>query len=138
MTMTSAGLLAMLLFPSLSTTVEQRDQPLVANEHALQQTGEKVYKGGDPGVKDPVLTHEKKPNYPGRAMRRNVQGTVGLTIVVTPRGTVREDVEVIRSLDPDLDAESVKAVKQWRFKPGMKDNKPVNVAVEIELTFTRK
>ncbi len=136
MTMTFAGLLAMLLFPSVGTTVEQRNQPVVANEHALQQAEEKVYKGGDPGVKDPVLTFEKKPNYPSDAIKRKLVGTVVLGIMVTPHGTVRDDVKVIKSLDPALDSEAVKAVKQWRFKPGTKDNKPVNVAVYVEMTFT--
>jgi hypothetical protein len=29
-------------------------------------------------------------------------------------------------------------MKQWRFKPGTKDNKPVDVQVEVEMTFTLK
>jgi protein TonB len=50
------------------------------------------------------------------------------------------DVTVTRSLDATygLDEEAAKAIKQWRFKPGTKDGKPVNVRVEVELTFTLK
>jgi TonB family protein len=101
-----------------------------------QQSDEKVYKVGDPGVTTPVLTHDVKPNYTGDAMRRKVSGTIVLAAVVKTDGTVRDDVQVIEPLDPDLDAEAVKVVKLWTFKPGTKDDKPVNVSVRIELTFT--
>ena len=49
-------------------------------------------------------------------------------------------VSVTRSLDATfgLDREAVSAAKQWRFKPGTKDGKPVAVRVAIELTFTLK
>jgi len=46
--------------------------------------------------------------------------------------------EVIRSLDRNfgLNQEALKAVRQWRFYPGMRQNQPVPVLVSIELTFT--
>lgn len=100
-----------------------------------QQADDLVYKVGDPGVSTPVLVHHEKPNYTGDAMRRKVQGNVVLAAVVKKDGTVRDDVRVVESLDPDLDAEAIKAVKLWTFKPGTKDDKPVNVAVRITMTF---
>jgi TonB family protein len=65
-----------------------------------------------------------------------------LSIVPRQLGDLREDgtvgdVNVTRSLDTKyLDAEAVKAVKQWTFKPGMKDGKAVPVLVTIEMAFT--
>jgi TonB family protein len=97
-----------------------------------------VYKVGDPGVTTPVLTHDVKPNYTGDAMRRKVTGTIVLAAVVKTDGTVRDDVQVVEPLDPDLDAEAVRVVKLWTFKPGIKDDKPVNVSVRVDLTFTLK
>ena len=95
---------------------------------------EQVYKIGDV-IKSPVLIKEVKPNYTEAAMRRKVQGVVELTAVVLKDGTVG-DTTVKRSLDEDLDQEAIKAAKQWTFKPGTKDSEPVNVQVNIELTFT--
>ena len=46
------------------------------------------------------------------------------------------DVKVTRSLDAGLDQEAIKAVKQWRFEPGIKDGKPVPVRVALEMTFS--
>jgi protein TonB len=58
---------------------------------------------------------------------------------VAPDRAAAED-EVARSLDSTLglDREAVKALKQWRFRPGTKDGKPVAVRVQIEITFTLK
>ncbi len=95
-----------------------------------------VYKPGN-GVTAPVLIKEVKPSYTEGAMRRKVQGTVELSAVVTTDGDVGA-VSVVQSLDPELDEQAIKAAKQWRFKPGTKDGKPVNVQVSIELTFTLK
>jgi outer membrane biosynthesis protein TonB len=30
----------------------------------------------------------------------------------------------------------VKAMKKWRFKPGMKDGKPVAVTITVEMSFS--
>jgi TonB family protein len=98
----------------------------------------KVYKPGD-GVTLPTVTREVKPSYTPEAMQRKIQGSVWLEAVVLETGDVG-DIQVTRSLDPEygLDREAIKAAKQWKFKPGTKDGKPVAVVVTIELTFTLK
>lgn len=95
------------------------------------------YKTTDEGVKPPVIVSEVKPKYTEGAMARKVQGSVEVEAVVLSDGTVG-DVTVKQSLDPELDEEAVKATKQWRFRPGTKDSKAVDVLVHIELTFTLK
>jgi TonB family protein len=87
------------------------------------------------GVSAPVLMKEVKPKYTEGAMRRKVQGTVEVEAVILPDGTVG-DVRVTKPLDEELDQQAVAAAKQWTFKPGIKDGKPVAVQVNIELTFT--
>lgn len=93
-----------------------------------------VYKKSD-GVVMPTITKEVKPSYTARAMRERAQGTVKLDCVILPDGTVG-DVRVSQRLHPDLDAESVRVVRQWTFKPGTKDGVAVPVQVEVEMTFT--
>lgn len=94
-----------------------------------------VYKIGD-GVKAPELVREVKPIYPRGAMDRKVQGVVELKVVVQSDGTVGENVQVTKSLDPDLDDSAITAVKQWSFRPGTKDGTAVDVEVNVEMTFT--
>jgi TonB family protein len=49
---------------------------------------------------------------------------------------VPSHIHVVRSLHPSLDNEAVKAIEQWRFKPGTKDGKPARVLITIDMTFS--
>lgn len=97
-----------------------------------------VYRPGD-GVSLPSVIKEVKPGYTAAAMQAKIQGSVWLECVVTAQGDIGE-VTVTRSLDTEhgLDDQAVKAAKLWKFRPGQKDGKPVDVLVTIELTFTLK
>jgi len=95
-----------------------------------------VYKAGD-GITLPVVVKEVKPSYTPAAKDRKVQGSVWVRAVVRTDGKVG-DIEITRSLDPDLDREAGKAATQWLFKPGTKDGKPVPVQITLEMTFTLK
>ncbi len=99
---------------------------------------QEVYKPGD-GVTLPQVIREVKPEYTAEAKAQKIQGSIWLRIVVLASGDVG-DVEITRSLAEKygLDEQAVKAAKQWKFKPGMKDGKPVPVQVTLELTFTLK
>ncbi len=99
-------------------------------------TGGGAYRLGS-GIVSPVVLREVKPAYTADAMRAKVQGSVWLECIVLPDGSVGE-VKVTKSLDPifGLDQEAIKAAKQWRFKPGMRQGEPVPVIITIELTFT--
>ncbi len=103
---------------------------------ALVRGQEEALKPG-PGVTMPEVLREVKPSYTAEAIRARVQGLVGLSVVVKNDGTVG-DVTVTRSLDQKygLDEQAVIAIKQWQFKPGTKDGKPVAVRVGVDLTFT--
>jgi protein TonB len=89
------------------------------------------------GVTMPRVVREVKPNYSDSAKKEGIQGIVTLNAVVKKDGTVGE-VTVKKSLHPDLDEEAVKAMKQWEFKPGTKEGKPADVAVDVEMSFKLK
>ena len=97
-----------------------------------------VYEPGN-GVTLPTVVYEVKPDYTQEAMQQKIQGTVWMSVVVLGSGDVG-DVHITKSLDAEygLDQQALKATKQWKFKPGMKDGKPVAVRVTIEMTFTLK
>jgi TonB family protein len=89
------------------------------------------------GVTAPVLVQETKPNYTGEAMRARIQGLVELECVVQTDGSVGP-VRVTRSLDAmyGLDEQATRTLKQWRFRPGMKDGTPVPVVVAVQMSYT--
>jgi periplasmic protein TonB len=92
-----------------------------------------------PGVTLPTVVKEVRPEYTPEAQRARIEGRVLLTAVVRTNGTV-DNVAVERSLDPTfgLDQQAIKAMKEWEFKPGTKDGKPVAVRIHVEMTFTLK
>jgi TonB family protein len=97
-----------------------------------------IYKPGN-GVTLPAVVKEVKPEYTREAMDAGIQGDVALRVVVQADGDVGT-VHVAKSLDKELglDDSAIAAVKQWKFKPGTKDGKPVAVEVTIEMTFRLK
>lgn len=97
-------------------------------------TGGGVYRPGG-GATEPTLLREVRPAYTADALRRKVSGTVALEAIVRADGRA-DQIRVLRSLDPDLDVQAVIAVRQWLFAPGRVANRPVDVYVTIELSFT--
>lgn len=94
---------------------------------------EKTYKVGD-GVSAPEPIERQQPQYTKEAKEAGIQGTVVLSVKITSEGLV-DDAKVVKSLQPDLDEEAIKAAKKWKFKPAMKDGKPVTVVATIEINF---
>jgi len=86
------------------------------------------------GVTAPALLFKKEPEYSEEARKAKYQGTVVLYVQVDPSGRAI-NMKVLRSLGLGLDEKAMEAVKQWKFKPGMKDGKPVTVEAQIEVNF---
>ena len=79
-------------------------------------------------------TSQKEPEYSEEARKAKYQGTVTLYVEVDPSGRAT-NIRVLHSLGLGLDEKAMDAVKQWKFKPGMKDGKPVTVQASIEVNF---
>jgi periplasmic protein TonB len=94
-----------------------------------------IYEPGS-GVTLPQVVKQVQARYTDEAMQNRIEGNVELAAVVLDDGKVG-DVSVSRSLDSvhGLDEEAVKAMKQWEFKPGTKDDKPVAVRIHVIMRF---
>jgi periplasmic protein TonB len=101
-------------------------------------SAQEVFTPGD-GVALPTVVKQVRPDYTEAAKAARIEGNVGLQAVVLADGTVGE-VSVKQSLDSvnGLDQQAVDALKQWLFKAGTKDGKPVAVRIAVEMTFTLK
>lgn len=85
-------------------------------------------------VTAPVIIYGPEASYSAAARRRKETCMVGISIVVTKEGTVSN--ELLTDSCKDLDANALKTVATYRFKPAMKDGHPVAVRVEVEVGFT--
>jgi TonB family protein len=87
-----------------------------------------------PGVRPPRLISKTEPEYTPEARREKVSGDVALSVQLAADGTV-QDVQVVRSLRPDLDQSAVNAVRQWRFQPATKDGSPIPFRISVSVSF---
>jgi protein TonB len=85
-------------------------------------------------VTQPVLLSRKDPEYSEEARKAKFQGTVELGIIVNAAGQVTS-VRVLRSVGLGLDERAIEAVRQWKFRPGMVDGKPVSTRAMVEVNF---
>ncbi len=88
-----------------------------------------------PGLVMPRFASGAHPTYTSKAAAARIHGTVVISCLVTKDGETAE-IKVLKSLDPELDIEAVKAVTAWTFVPGKKDGKPVPVRVTLEVPFS--
>lgn len=73
--------------------------------------------------------------YPPVAQAKGTQGTVHLRFAVMKDGAVGQ-VQVLRGIDKDLDAEAVRAVKKLpKFIPGRQNGQPAAVWYTLPVTF---
>lgn len=86
-------------------------------------------------VTPPVVLSRVAAKYTEEARRAGMQGTVLLAVTIDRTGRAR-DVQVERSVEPGLDQEAVKAVRQWKFRPAQQDGRPVRVSAHVEVTFS--
>lgn len=90
---------------------------------------------GDETLVPPRVIEETPPLYTESAFDRRVEGRVVLKVIVRKDGRVGA-IRVHRSLDDELDAAAVEAVKSWRFEPAKVDGEPINVFTDIEVDFS--
>jgi TonB family protein len=79
------------------------------------------------------LLHRVEPEYPEAARLQNIQGRVQLEVHIGTDGSV-EDVEVV-SGSPVLAQASADAVKQWKFKPRVQNERPVEMQTRVTFDF---
>ena len=82
----------------------------------------------------PVLVEQRNPVFADEARARRASGTVRILTVITSEGRVFAPA-ILRSVDPALDAEALRAARRWRFKPARIDDQPVATGAILELEF---
>jgi len=96
-------------------------------------TGGGVFRVGG-GVLAPKLIFDPEPEYSEEARKAKYQGTCVLSVIVGPDG-MAHDIKVTNTLGLGLDEKAIEAVKKWRFEPAVKDGKPVNVLISVQVNF---
>jgi TonB family protein len=86
------------------------------------------------GVGVPECIYCPPPLYGDDARAAKYQGTIELSVIVTPDGRC-DSILVLKGAPFLLNKQAMEAVQKWKFKPAEKDGKPVRVRVPIEITL---
>lgn len=94
--------------------------------------GGPMHVGG--AVSAPVLTYQVEPEFSEEARKAKFSGNVQVYLWVDEHGNPSH-VRVVRGVGMGLDQKAADAVRQYKFKPAMKDGKPVKVDLYVEVNF---
>jgi protein TonB len=86
------------------------------------------------GISKPVVLYQPEPEFSEEARKAKFSGDVEVYLYVEPDGTPSH-VRVVRGVGMGLDEKAIEAVRQYRFKPAMKDGKPVRVDLYVDVNF---
>jgi TonB family protein len=89
--------------------------------------------GQRPGMA--VIKVKPQPQYTKAALRRQVQGTVTLRVILHSSGRVK-DVCVVEGLPYGLTRRAVEAAYRIKFEPAVKEGRPVSVTTLIQYEFS--
>lgn len=88
------------------------------------------------GFKAPEFLNRVRPDYPEEADRADVSATVEARVVLSSDGVIGE-VEIIRWAGYGLESTAVRAIKQLKFTPAIRNGEPVSVRALIRYNFRR-
>jgi len=86
------------------------------------------------GVSKPIVLYQVEPEFSEEARKAKFSGNVEVYLWVDPDGKPSH-IRVVRGVGMGLDEKAVEAVRQYRFKPAMKDGKPVQVDLYVDVNF---
>jgi periplasmic protein TonB len=81
-----------------------------------------------------LVVKKVQPQYPESARKARIQGEVILRAIIGKEGDV-ENLQVV-SGPRELAPAALDAVRQWKYRPYMKEGQAVEVKTEIDVNFT--
>ena len=86
-------------------------------------------------ISSPEIIHSVEAEFSDEARRAKYQGVCLISLIVDAQGNP-QDIHVSRALGMGLDEKAIEAIRQYKFKPALKDGKtPVPVQLNIEVDF---
>lgn len=93
-----------------------------------------VYVPGRGGVTAPVPIFAPEAEFSDEARREKYQGICLVGLIVDAHGHP-QNIHVVQRLGMGLDEKAMEAIRKYRFKPAMKDGKPVAAVITVEVDF---
>ena len=95
--------------------------------------GERIYTSKEVDERVRILK-KPTPGFTREARRNGTRGFVVLEAILAADGSVKH-IEVLTGLPDGLSHKAIEAARQIKFRPAVKDGKPVSVRVEVRYQF---
>lgn len=82
----------------------------------------------------PSPIHKVDPKYPPTLINEHVEGEVILYAVIRRDGSI-DSIQLVRSVDQQLDANAMNALSQWKFRPATRNGVPVELETIVHIPF---
>jgi TonB family protein len=82
----------------------------------------------------PAPVRKVDPKYPPTLINEHVEGEVVLYAVIRRDGSV-DSIQLVRGIDEELDANAMKALGQWKFRPATRQGEPVELEAIVHIPF---
>lgn len=82
----------------------------------------------------PILRVPVNPQYPYEMSRAGINGNVTVEFIINTNGDVTQ-AQVVRSSHREFEVPAVQAVLKWKFKPGRRGGRSVNVRASQLIEF---
>ena len=117
----------------VKNSIGDLDAPPVPLDVPVAQPEVKIYQPHE--VTAPVLISKVDPRYPPSMIRSAMAGTVHLRCVIDRNGNLR-DPDVIASTMPPFEAEVLRVIGQWRYRPATYGGKAVDSYLDLKVSFS--
>jgi TonB family protein len=87
-------------------------------------------------VRAPRKLVDVKPLYPESMQEAGREGSVPIEALIGLDGTVQSVRVLSADVHPDFATAAVDAVRQWQFSPTLLNGKPVEVVINVTVTFS--
>ncbi len=127
----SAELLAV---PGMAPSTDSHSDSESKQSSSSEMSHAHLYHVGK-GISPPKQTFAPEPQFSEAARKAGVRGEVTLGLIVDSQG-IPQNIRILSPLGCGLDAEAVRTIKTWRFKPAEQEgHEPVAVEIAVEVDF---
>jgi TonB family protein len=85
-------------------------------------------------IAEPSPLRKVDPKYPPTLAAEHVEGEVILYAVIRRDGSV-DSIQVVHGIDQQLDANAMRALAQWKFRPAERQGAPVDLEAIVHIPF---
>jgi len=122
------------LRPVMSASDASGPEPVVPAVRLVRVAGAASDTGGS--VVAPVVAeYTTPPLYSDEARRRGIEGLVTVGVQVDASGRLTR-ASIVKGLGFGLDQNALVALRQWRFRPGVRAGRPAAIDAEIDIEFS--